>query len=267
MMGIDLFTLIAEIFNFLVLVFLLQRFLYRPIIRVMDAREQATVSRLRLAEAKYEEASEEKRVYEEKVQSFEDERLALIEEARQQSKTYRQQLMNEINTEVEALRNQWQEIVALERETFLQDLRQQVGTEIIKTARAILQNMANQALEDQVVAVFVERINAIHEDEKQKLIKAVSANQDVLHVQSAFELSDDARMRLEDTLRPFHPQSQLHFEVDNSLLCGIRIATPEYEISWSFHHYIDTFQQHFQQTLEDNLKETAHERGESQYLA
>ena len=39
-MQIDAFTLIAEIFNFLLLVFLLQRFFYRLIIRVMDAREK-----------------------------------------------------------------------------------------------------------------------------------------------------------------------------------------------------------------------------------
>ena len=49
-MQIDYFTIIAQIINFLILVFLLRHFLYRPVITAMDEREQKMVSRLKDAE-------------------------------------------------------------------------------------------------------------------------------------------------------------------------------------------------------------------------
>lgn len=266
-MNIDLFTVLAEVFNFLVLMFLLQRFLYRPIVNMMDAREQAIIGRIAQAEQQYQEAAEEKGLYEEKVRVFEQERLRLMDEAREQSKVYHQQLVDDTHTEIEVLRQQWQEIVVLEREAFLQDLRIDLGAEIVNTARAILKNMANETLEHQVVGVFITRIEALSHDDKQKLIKAVSDRDDVLYIQSAFALSDDARVQLERTLKPFCDAGQLRYEIDQNLLCGVRIATPEYEIAWSFDHYIDILQQQFRQTLADNLKEITHEQGETQYAS
>ena len=38
-MQVDVFTLIAQIVNFLILVYLLKRFLYRPVLDAMDRRE------------------------------------------------------------------------------------------------------------------------------------------------------------------------------------------------------------------------------------
>ena len=55
-MLIDWFTVSAQIVNFLILVWLLQRFLYRPILDAIDAREQRVAAALTKAEANKEEA-------------------------------------------------------------------------------------------------------------------------------------------------------------------------------------------------------------------
>ena len=49
-MPIDWFTVIAQIINFLILVWLLKRFLYRPILDGIDAREHKIASVLSNAE-------------------------------------------------------------------------------------------------------------------------------------------------------------------------------------------------------------------------
>ena len=56
---IDWFTVSAQIINFLILVFLLKRFLYGPVIRAMDKREEAIAGRLKDAGQKQEEAQKE----------------------------------------------------------------------------------------------------------------------------------------------------------------------------------------------------------------
>jgi F-type H+-transporting ATPase subunit b len=261
-MQIDAFTLIAEIFNFLLLVFLLQRFLYRPIIRVMDAREKETVDRLKEAEEKREEAARERRRYQDKVQEIEQQRDRMLDEARQESRQQREQMIDEIRDEVESMRRSWREAVSFEREAFLRDLRQEVGEEIVKTARMVLADMANRDLENHVVRVFVERLGEIDEGEREKLAAAAAADDQPLQVQTAFELSDEARKLLEGALQPFAQGQKLHFDVNDRLLCGVRVASADYEIAWSFDHYIGALQDRFQKSLEENLREIADERAE-----
>ncbi len=49
-MAIDWITVSAQIVNFLILVWLLKHFLYQPIIRAMDRREQRVSERLNEAQ-------------------------------------------------------------------------------------------------------------------------------------------------------------------------------------------------------------------------
>ena len=58
-MLIDLFTVIAQIINFLILVYLLKRFLFNRIIKIMDDRENQIIDRMQGAEAAKEEAQKE----------------------------------------------------------------------------------------------------------------------------------------------------------------------------------------------------------------
>jgi F-type H+-transporting ATPase subunit b len=55
---IDYFTTFSQIINFMVLVFLLRHFLYRPVIKAMDEREQKIASRLKEADQKKAEAEQ-----------------------------------------------------------------------------------------------------------------------------------------------------------------------------------------------------------------
>jgi F-type H+-transporting ATPase subunit b len=71
---INWFTVTAQIFNFLVLVYLLKRFLYKPIVRAMDERERRIASRLEEAEKREEAARQEQDQYEEKKREIDDQR-------------------------------------------------------------------------------------------------------------------------------------------------------------------------------------------------
>ena len=55
-MLIDWFTVGAQVLNFLVLVWLMKRFLYKPILDAIDAREKGIATELADADAKKAEA-------------------------------------------------------------------------------------------------------------------------------------------------------------------------------------------------------------------
>jgi len=92
-MLIDWFTVIAQIINFLILVFLLKHFLYGRIINAMDQREARITARLEEAEAQKKEAENEAAMFKLKNQNFNSEREEMFSNAKEESESFRKDLM------------------------------------------------------------------------------------------------------------------------------------------------------------------------------
>src|ERR1700733_11157535 len=103
-MPIDWFTVVAQAINFLILVWLLKRFLYKPILHAIDEREKGIAAQLAEAEAKKAEAQQERDDYQHKNETFDQERAALLTKATDEAKAERQRLLDEVRKETDALR-------------------------------------------------------------------------------------------------------------------------------------------------------------------
>ena len=77
-MLIDWFTVAAQVVNFLILVWLLKRFLYKPILRALDAREQQIALTLADADAKKAEAQQERDEFRKKNEAFDQQRAPRV---------------------------------------------------------------------------------------------------------------------------------------------------------------------------------------------
>src|ERR1039457_7200635 len=97
-MLIDWFTVLAQVVNFLILVWLLKRFLYRPILDAIDAREKRIAKELADAEAK-----KERDEFQHKNEEFEQQRAALLSKATDEAKADRQRLLDEARKAADAL--------------------------------------------------------------------------------------------------------------------------------------------------------------------
>jgi len=91
----DWFTVFAQVVNFIILVWLLKRFLYRPILDAIDAREQRIAKELADADAKKHEAQNERDEFQHKNEEFDRQRAALMDMAKDEAKTERQRLIDE----------------------------------------------------------------------------------------------------------------------------------------------------------------------------
>ena len=70
-MLIDWFTVGAQLLNFAILVWLMKRFLYQPILRAVDAREKHIAQALAQAEADKAQAAQESELFRQRNQAFE----------------------------------------------------------------------------------------------------------------------------------------------------------------------------------------------------
>ena len=73
-MTINWFTVLAQIFNFLLLLFILKWVLYKPIFRFMKKRRNDIKNKIEKAEEKIKEAEEKMLEYDKKIEAFEQER-------------------------------------------------------------------------------------------------------------------------------------------------------------------------------------------------
>ena len=94
-MLIDWFTVGAQIVNFLVLVWLLQHFLYKPVLNAIDAREKRIAAELADADAKKAEAEKERTDFEDKNNVFNQHRSALLSKAADEAKSERERLIDQ----------------------------------------------------------------------------------------------------------------------------------------------------------------------------
>jgi F-type H+-transporting ATPase subunit b len=85
-MLIDWFTVGAQVLNFLILVWLLKRFLYKPILNAIDTREKRIATELADADAKKAEAQKEHDEFQSKNKTFDDERSGLLGKATDEAK-------------------------------------------------------------------------------------------------------------------------------------------------------------------------------------
>lgn len=252
-MQIDWFTFGAQIVNFLILIGLLHRFLYRPILSAMDAREERIAERLEAArqkEAEAEAQAESYRAQQEEVERQRKERLAAAEE---DAEAHRQELIREARAEVDRMETAWREALRRERASFLSELSRRAAEETIAVARRALEDLADADLQRQATQRFIERLSAREDKEHEQLVEALHDGDEVV-VRSAFSLDAEQRQRITRVLRDrFDLDGEPRFETDASLGVGIEIQTGAQRLAWNLQTYLDALARNVQERLDAEL--------------
>jgi len=174
-MLIDWFTVGAQVINFLILVWLLKRFLYHPILDAIDAREKGIAVRLADAQAKETEATREREAFQRKNADFDAARAALLSDATAAAATERQRLLDAAREAATALGAKRQERLLRDAQALQQEIGQRMQQEVFALARKVLADLAGAPLEAQMVSVFTERLAALGGDDKDTLQRALQA--------------------------------------------------------------------------------------------
>ena len=157
-MPIDWFTVVAQAINFLILVWLLKRFLYKPILHAIDEREKGIAAQLAEAEAKKAEAQKERDDFQHKNEAFDQERAALLKKATDEAKAERQRLLDEARKDADSLRAKRQEALRNEQRNLSQEIIRWTQKEVFAIARKTLADLATTSLEERMGEVFVQRL-------------------------------------------------------------------------------------------------------------
>ena len=242
-MLINWFTVVAQAVNFLILVWLLKRFLYKPILHAIDEREKGIATQLAEAEAKKAEAQKERDDFQHKNEAFDQERAALLKKATDEANAERQRLLDEAKKDADALRTKRQDALRTEQRNLGQDIIRLTQKQVFAIARKTLTDLAGTSLEERMGDVFVERVRALTGEAKEQLATAFKSSNHQVSVHSTFDLPPAQKSAIESAVKEtFAPEARVQFETAPELVCGIDLSTNGHKVSWSIADYLATLE-------------------------
>lgn len=243
-MQIDWFTVIAQIINFLFLVWLLKRFLYGPILKAVDERELRVTSQLKKAEMEIADASRLQDELTKKNEDFDRAREGMMTQTKEEVEQQRNTLLEDARKEAGDLRLRLEEAVRAEQEQAEKEHMQRIGQEVFAITEKTLNDLANMGLGDQMILVFTKRLLSLKNDQVRELQAALNKQSGPLLVRSAFELNRDQRTSLTDTLKQvLAKEVTLRFDVEPALIAGIELVTNGYAVSWNISEYLSSLKE------------------------
>jgi F-type H+-transporting ATPase subunit b len=251
-MLIDWFTVSAQAINFLILIWLLKRFLYKPILGAMDAREQEIAAQLRDAATQKTEAERERESLRIARAEFETQREELLKKAADEAEITRKRLSNEVRQEIDTLRTKWRATLRQEKDALRAELASRAQREIFAIARQTLCDLAGKELEQQIATVFVRRLNALNGDERDQLVTILKTSRQPAIIRSAFDLRQSERAAIENAItEALVPDLPVRFETASDLVGGIELAANGHKISWSISGYLSSLEKSIRDVLEE----------------
>jgi F-type H+-transporting ATPase subunit b len=242
-MLINWFTVFAQAVNFLILVWLLKRFLYKPILNAIDAREKGIATQLAQAEAKVAEAQKERDDFRQKNQVFDQQRAALLTKATDEAKVERQRLIDEAKKDADALRAKRQAALESEQRNLDQEIVRWTQKQVFAITRKALTDLAGTSLEERMGDVLVGRVRALNDEAKEQLTTAFKSSDHQVSVHSTFELPPAQKSAIESAVKEtFASDAQVQFETAPDLICGIDLSTNGHKVSWSIADYLATLE-------------------------
>lgn len=238
-MEIDITIVAAQIFNFAVLVWLLNRFLYRPIVNVISAREDAVKRRLQQAESLQDEARRELAAYQARRAELEQAREQLLKDAREEARRVRDGLLQQAAADADNERLRLMEQLAADK----RELEQSVQEGIIKQAGAVverlLRDMGGRSIGDGVIEALSRRVQ-----EQPALLVAVTLP---VTVRLSFEPTAQqiARVRtmLAEALGKPLTDDDVQVVYDESLLLGAEVHYDGTVLAWHARDFVSSWEE------------------------
>jgi len=250
-MLIDWFTVGAQVLNFVILAWLMKRFLYQPILDAIDAREQRIASALADADAKEAQAHKERDEFQQKNDNLDQQRAALMSQATKDAEAERQRLVGEARQAADAQNARRQDAFRADAQRLNLTLVRRTQQEVFAIARKALADLASASLEERVAAVFALMLRDLGGEDKEKIAHALATATGPALVRSAFDLPAEQRATIQAAVNEaFSTDVTLSFETAPQLVAGVELSANGQKVAWSIAGYLASLQEEVGQLLQ-----------------
>ncbi|MGE5260502.1 MAG: hypothetical protein ACM3MH_06445 [Actinomycetota bacterium] len=235
-MTIDWWTLFLQTVNFLLLVWLLQHFLYKPVRAVIEKRRALAEQALLKAEATEKEAATAKAAFEAKSAELDKTREAAIEAAQQSAEADAKAIVAQARKQANDILAAANAAAASSHDAALASLKQDIIDTAVKIAETILRKTASRDLNNVFLSHVLDEVGALGQEDRARIDADLAGKGSAVEVATAMPLTKDERDIWTKTLRErLHLKAAPKFTTAPDLLGGAELRFPHATVrfAWS----------------------------------
>lgn len=235
-MQIDWWTLALQAVNFLVLVWLLWRFLYRPVKEVIEKRKQLAEQAFADADRQKSEAEAARLRFEEGRAGLAQERQDMLKKIHEELEAERRKVLEEAKGKADQLLEAARKSIAEEREAALAEIREQVAALAVELASDLLRKGGSSASSGVFLAQLERQLKDMPADEQERLQKDLAADSARVTVVTAAPLTPEEQGQWTDMLSDGLGQGEkADFATDSEILGGAELRFPHavLKLTWA----------------------------------
>jgi F-type H+-transporting ATPase subunit b len=219
-------TFILEIINFLVLVWILKRFLYKPVLGIIARRREGIEKAMADAESLNDQAHDLQSQYENRLAEWEGEKQQAREELTREIDGERQRRMQELETKLQQEREKAAEAEARRREEAQRKAEEMALNQAAGFAARLLKELSGPELEARLLTLLLEQLPQMDKAQAARLRQSQGqSGGGEVEVCSAHPLGDEQRQSLEQALgKLLGATPSVGYKQEESLLAGVRIT-------------------------------------------
>lgn len=217
-------TFLLEVLNFLVLLWILKRFLYKPVLESIARRQSGVEQTLAQAAAAKAAACELQTQYESRLSQWAIERENARENLRKEIAEQREAMLVGLKQELEQEREKSRVLEEKRQADSLRKFQETALGQAAQFAAKLLSSLAGQEQENRLFALVLEQLDALPDARLSAIRLACEEASEVAWIVSAYPLEAERRQQLIDKLGTVLGMPVVcHFAEDSGLLAGLRI--------------------------------------------
>lgn len=154
-------TFIAQICNLFIQIFLIKKFLYKPIKEVIAKRRALATEELDKARISNEEAEKLKAEYEADIARAKDEANEIISSANRTAIRKSDEIIANANKEAMAIRNKAENDIELERKAAVNEIKDEIGSMAVDIAAKVIEREVNEKDHKKLIDEFIENVGDV----------------------------------------------------------------------------------------------------------
>lgn len=238
-MQINWFEVFAQILNFFILLALLNKFLFKPVMAAMEKREEEIANTIKSAEAKFSEAENLVNEYEVKIKEIRNKEEEIITNAKKEADQKRETLFNQYKEEIKLKKINFENEFNTEKADFIKSFRKFLANYTIRISKKVLEPVSETELENKV---FQGLLKTLEKTDKEILAEEKKINRVKVEVNSSAKISEDQKKELSDAiielLKKENQDISFSFNVDPSLIYGYKIIFNTFTVNENLDFYL-----------------------------
>lgn len=156
-LGINWALLIAQIINFVAMVVILQRLLYKPVLNMLQKRTERIEESIKEADQVKEQLASAKKDYDEEMSRARQEAAQVVAQAQERARAQESEILAQARQEADRIRADAREQVERERDQMMGEVKNQIAELVTLTASRVLQAEVSNK-HDQLIAESLESL-------------------------------------------------------------------------------------------------------------